>query len=571
MKDESGHIFYRFGSERNIWRELQLDTNAGVLISDLKIMIAQETSLMREFARKTNLLISLYDDNKPDELQPLDDNIVVHTGSRLIINRVAWTPSKPIVHEAKTQIEPDFAGDTKKLKKFPISLICQLCHKPLNQPFLVKCSARCGCSGCKNCLQECLGESLPDFDEKSTNDEPFEIYDLEDKKACPFCGHGFVSACVKNRKMQTLLNGLDLECFELPDQVDLYFPSFIHRFGSNVDYPTHFVLEIDQDLYDVVAEKMLMPIYGDSLLDVRVKKYEVPAASETKIELDLNNMDELKVEDLEIKVKQERMELESKIYEPVEEPEKRKEEEEEEDEERSVIAIVLSRVSGAFSLTVCGIIKFLSEYPDVEFLNNTGARTSLKFQWIMHREFTMPLTALKEPLLTVLGGKRYTNVALNQNSEIRWRLKNPKMIEAGIEPKCYNNILLTVFPKSVEIEENLEKCKRSWIETCYPKGPVPLYMTEKGAILKKEEILGDTKVDYQNPYLGYTAILPFLSKSQFDQVRMTQRRVKERFLNDLTTQVICSTHPDKGKAILEKASRNVWKSHLKYALSEEDL
>ncbi|EAN34246.1 DWNN domain protein [Theileria parva strain Muguga] len=632
-------IFYRFGSERNIWRELHSQSSSGILISDLKIKIAQESSLTREFARKTNLLISLYDDNKPNELFPLDDNIVIHSGSRLIINRVAWTPSKPIVHQAKSYIDVTVGGKTPGKRKLPISLICQLCHKPLNQPYLVKCSARCGCTGCKNCLEECLGESLPDFyntdpdqpdqntetktkveipkDEKSepyvkresdkndeirvkseidgnnvkleimdgmenfealeynlasnVDDETCEMYVLEEKKGCPFCGHGFVSACLKNRKLNALLAGIDLEIFEVPEEIEFYFPTPNPLVFSHQQFPQHYLLDIQQELYQLVLEKMLIPVFDNSILDATVVKYQTNQTynsenlenlesnvNREKIvnsENNLNREDNVTTENNVNLVKSDSFEkfensnIETEVNINLDE---------------SVICIILVRRQPDV-MSICGIMRILYEMPDVDFLNKTGSRTSLKFEWIKLNTVPMNVPVTKQPLFGLLGGKKYTDVSLNSEGEVMWRYKTERMVEVGIDPKCYNSILLSLF-NNLDIEMNLEKSKKNWLQTFFPS-PQPLYVTGSGKVVKESDIPEGEQVDKGNPFLGYAGLLPFLSRSQFDQVRKTQRRVKEQYLKDLTKQIMVNTHPDKGRILLEKLNHNIWFSNIQYASS----
>ncbi|XP_953768.1 uncharacterized protein TA16805 [Theileria annulata] len=630
-------IFYRFGSEKNIWRELHSQSSSGILISDLKIKIAQESSLTREFARKTNLLISLYDDNKPNELFPLDDNIVIHSGSRLIINRVAWTPSKPIVHQAKSYIDVTVGGKVPGKRKLPISLICQLCHKPLNQPYLVKCSARCGCTGCKNCLEECLGESLPDFnstdpyqsdqnieikskvdlpsdddlgnnvkleDDKinvklenyeddvklenyednikleimenvklenfdeleynlvaNVEDEMCEMYLLEEKKGCPFCGHGFVSACLKNRKLQALLEGIDIETFEVPEEIEFYFPTPHSLAFTHQQFPQHFLLEIQSDLYQLVLEKMLIPVFDSSILDSNVVKYHttnvdnINLENDEKSEIDESSDNNLNAENVNL-VKSENFEKSSNSSEV--------------DQvvniniDESVICIILVRPQPDV-ISLCGIMRLLYEMPDVDFLNKTGSRTSLKFDWIKHNTVPINVPATKQPLYGLLGGKKYTNVSLNSEGEVMWRYKTERMVEVGIDPKCYNSILLSLF-NNLDIEMNLEKSKKNWLQTFFPS-PQPLYVTGSGKVVKESDIAEGDEVDKGNPFLGYAGLFPFLSRSQFDQVRKTQRRVKEQYLKDLTKQIMVNTHPDKGRLLLEKLNHNIWFSNIEYTTS----
>lgn len=520
MVNTAGVIFYRFGSERGIWREIKLDCPGGILVSDLKILIAQETSLSKDFTRKTNLLISLYDENAAETAKALNDNVVVHIGSRVVINRVAWTPVKPIYHEAKTQFETEIVEEKKSLRSLPISLICRLCGLPMNSPVLVKCSANCGSSGCRACVVSCFKDSIV----KPEDGSDAVVYMLSERKSCPFCTRGYVSAFVTNRQMEALLLELDLSNFEIPSLNTLTdeAPKEQHAMAHEDDVvnPKHFLVCIDNALIEVMRESMLFPGYLDSRI--------LPGSA-------INNADGVN----------------SSRSTPA---------------TGDVFVIVVSYVGGGTSISPMGMVRVLEEVDyNMEFLKLTRAHTAFRFEWVHNNTQPLMVPARRQPLFLYLGAKRYTSVALNTDHDVMWRYRNDIMIEVGLKREAFEGLFHAIFGvESDALQKDSDMIYKDWLEAAFPNGPTPMYITQKCKVLAQNEITDDDVFDSGNPYLGYIAFLPFLSQSQFLKIRDTQRRAKEQCLQQLTKRVTGDLPKDKGEPVLERAYNNVWNRHIEY-------
>ncbi|ORM41551.1 uncharacterized protein BXIN_2610 [Babesia sp. Xinjiang] len=520
MVSGGGVIFYRFGSERGIWRELQLDSIGGVLVSDLKILIAQETSLSKDFTRKTNLTVSLYDENSSEAAKPLDDNIVVHAGSRVVLNRVAWVPATPIYHDARTEFEGIVPEEKQNLRPLPISLICKLCCKPMNDPVLVRCSSNCGYSGCCACLISHFKDVLI----KNEDGVETVAYNLTDRKACPFCSRGLVSAFIRNRQMAAVLMELDLSNFEIPSfnkTSDYRVPHDGLRMGhSALDLPKYYLLCVDNALIAPMAEQKLLPVYIDSLLcpfSDAFGGHSTTSASNAPTPGDVS-------------------------------------------------AIVVSFVGGGTSISPMGIVQIMEEdRENAEFIKTARAHTAVKFEWLHKNVKPLLIPARRQPMFTYFGAKRHAPVALNSGNDVMWRYTTDLMIEVGLTRKAFDSACEATFGvKPDSLMKRPEKKYKNWLEAAFPGGPPPLYVTRDCRVVSKSDDMDGQQVDLGNPYLGYTAILPFLSESQFLKLRSMQRLVKEEFLQRFTKHVVAQHPEEDGKRVLEKAYNNVWKRHIDY-------
>lgn len=526
MVIQTGVIFYRFGSERGIWRELKVGTIGGLLVSDLKIMVAQETSLSKDFTRKTNLTVSLYDEHSTEAPKPLEDNIMVHMGSRVIINRVAWAPVKPIYHEAKTKFEGEVVEEKKKLPEFPRSFICNLCGLPLNDAVLVKCSANCGYSGCR----QCVISALKDFIIKNEEQQEPVLYTLSERQNCPFCRRGLVTAFVVNRKIKALLDTLDFRNFEIPeidiaknDTKVVFAPA---SWDSYQDIPKYYVMCIDFSLIDTIRQNMMLPVYIDSQISARLHCYQYARSNDATVPASMGE----------------------------------------------VFVIVLSYVGGGSSISPMGMVKLGEEVQyNMDFIKQTRAHKAYKFEWIHENKAPIMLPARRQPLFSYLGGKRCTSITLNSKEDVMWRYRNDLMIEVGLKQEKFEALFTVIFGLKSDVL-NKESCVQSknWLEAAYPGGPAPMYITQKCEVKTQDEKVEGDVVDDGNPYLGYLALLPFLSKSQFLTIREAQRRSKEEFLSQFTHAVTASLPKDKGEPVLERAYNNVWKRHIEYNFPPED-
>ncbi|CDR97948.1 hypothetical protein, conserved [Babesia bigemina] len=526
MVSTGGVIFYRFGSERGIWRELQLDSSSGILVSDLKIMIAQETSLSKDFTRKTNLIVCLYDENSSEEPKPLDDNVVVHVGSRVLLNRIAWTPATPIFHEARTEFDGDVADDKPRLRPFPVSLLCKLCGCPMKDPVLVKCSANCGSSGCCACLLSHFADSL------IKNEEGVEtaVYTLSDRRSCPFCTYGFVSAFLQNRQMAAVLLELDFSNFDIPT-VDSSTDAEVGAESEAVvqdktQAPKHFLICVDNALIDSMREHMLLPVYIDSVLCNTSDSARGGASDATSSGSSSGD----------------------------------------------TYAIVVSYVGGGTSLSPMGLIRLLEDDPtQVDFIRAAYAHTARRFEWVHNNTKPLLVPARRQPLFSYLAAKRYAPVGANSQNEVLWRHRNDLMTEVGLTLKAFESLFQTVFgeappPLITEVDND----GKNWLEAVYAGGPPPLYINRNCQVLSQDLATDNAEIDTGNPYLGYLAILPFLSESQFLKMRELQRNAKEEFLQQFTAQVVKDLPEDTGIRVLEKAYNNVWKRHVEYEFPPSD-
>ncbi|GIX63852.1 zinc finger, C3HC4 type domain-containing protein [Babesia caballi] len=519
MAITGGVVYYRFGSERGIWRELQLDSTAGILVSDLKILIAQETSLSKDFTRKTNLTVCLYDKNAVEEPKPLDDNVVVHVGSRVLVHRVAWAPITPIFHAARTEFEGEVAAEKPALRPFPVSLICKLCGSPMKNPVLVKCSSNCGSSGCFGCLTSHFSDSLIKNEEHAEN----VVYTLKDRRNCPFCTHGLVSALVHNRQMAAVLMELDFSNFDIPSintQLDTNAESEGDAAAEEVaEVPKHFLLCLDNALVASMREHMLLPIYIDSFLSRLV-------ASQGGTPNERGGAH------------------------PSEE----------------MYAIVVSYVGGGTSLSPMGMVRLLEEdRTNLEFIKAARAHTAYKFEWLYDNRAPLLIPARRQPMFTYLGAKRQASVPLGSKSDVMWRQRNEVMTEVGLKPEAFQALFQAIFGTSLDgLVAAVNTGNKSWIEAAFPRAPPPMYITRACQVTAEAPAPDEAGVDRGNPFLGYAAILPFLSESQFLKVREMQRSAKEAYLQQLTAHVTQSMPEAEGEAVLEQAYNNVWRRHIDY-------
>ncbi|GFE55215.1 dense granular GRA10 [Babesia ovis] len=520
MVSTGGVVFYRFGSERGIWRELQLDSSGGILVSDLKILIAQEISLSKEFTRKTNLTVCLYDENSSEEPKPLDDNVVIHVGSRVLLNRVAWVQATPIFHEARTQFEGAVTEERQNLRPFPVSLICKLCGLPMTDPVLIKCSANCGYSGCCACVMSHFKDSV------IKNEEGVEThtYTLAECKSCPFCTRGLVSCFIHNRQMAAVLLELDFSNFDIPTfnpPSEANATVEIDPVVNNiVSLPKHFLVCVDNMLIAAMREHMLLPIYIDSLLS--------PASETNRSQNSNTNAGGPTPGDTSV--------------------------------------IVLSYVGGGTSLSPMGVVRVMEEdRTNMEFIKSARAHTARKFEWLHNNTLPLLVPARRQPLFAYFGAKRFSPIALNNQHDVMWRYRSDLTIEVGLTRKAFDLAFEAVFGVQSEgIMTDVENINKSWLEVAFPGGPPPMYIDREGQIISQNSNLDDLEVDRGNPYMGYAAILPFLSESQFLKLRDMQRLAKEEFLQQFTDHVVNHMPSEEGEKVLEKAYNNVWKRHIDY-------
>ncbi|EDO08714.1 DWNN domain family protein [Babesia bovis T2Bo] len=517
MVSTGGVIFYRFSSERRIWRELQLDSSGGILVSDLKILIAQETSLSKDFTRKTNLTVSLYDENSSEEPRPLDDNVVVHVGSRVLLNRVAWVQATPIYHEARTQFEGVVIEEKPNLHPFPVSLICKLCGSPMNDPVLIKCSANCGYSGCCTCLVS----HFKDFLIKNEDDVDNILYTLSEHKPCPFCKRGLVSCFIHNRQMASVLLELDYSKFDIPSLNTATSGSETNEAGSAstvaMVIPKHFLLCVDNTLLEAMREHMLLPIHIDSLLAPKGD-----AQSEAT----------------------------SNTY-------------------KDISVIVVSYVGGGTSFSAMGVVRPLQEdRTNLEFIKLARAHTARKFMWLHNNTEPLLIPARRQPLFTYFGAKRFSPVALNSTNDVMWRYRSEVSIEVGLKRKAFDAAFEAIFGiQSEGLMTKVENNNKNWLELAFPEGPSPMYIDKHGNVLTNGN---DADIDTGNPYLGYAAIMPLLSESQFLKLRYLQRAAKEGFLQQFTELIVNQFPPEEGESLLEKAYTNTWNRHVEYDIATVD-
>lgn len=187
-------LHYRFYSEKAGFRQLPLDSDS-ISVADLKVLIAERNGLGREFARKMDL--RLFQEDEKQEYK--DDCQLVQAYSKVVVQRTAWMVHQDIQHKARTALtsnEWKTAEERKletKKKHFPPEFLCLICSYVISQPMLVKCTGNCGLSACRNCIQK----------------------HIQTSKTCPFCKSGF-RAVIRNKRLEQLLNNLNLDEFDCP-------------------------------------------------------------------------------------------------------------------------------------------------------------------------------------------------------------------------------------------------------------------------------------------------------------------------------------------------------------------
>ncbi|CCF73577.1 hypothetical protein BMR1_02g02095 [Babesia microti strain RI] len=511
-----GSIYYRFGSERGIWRELNIDVDltAGLLVSDLKILVAEETNLSHEFARRTDLSLSLYDSN--GNTTQLGDNCLVHPGERIVVNRIAWTRAPNIVHEASKQLSAiEIALPSPTLENvLPDSLICTLCQQTMKKPVLVKCTFACGASGCKKCVLRIMDKNVQHEGVQDGVDTS-----AYNNNKCPFCKKGHVTAITINRRLQSLLQSLDANKNDITDckdhvdngdqlkidqsNADNIVNDADHQNDSEMDeddnlhlptfsYPSHYVYLLSNELFNLVRSSGYTFISEGQSSWLGVYLDAEGDSSEAKI-------------------------------------------------------IPISLVGGGTSYVIGGVFKLGTkckvqlQYDEAakEFLEqaiklgiDTNGLAVYRSNWINKFLDTPMVPIRKQPFVTFISNNTFKGnngilsskkLLFNECTEIAIDEHTFNLVVAAVN--THNPMASKLSVKNVMKDTVKRKVKRlNWRDACYPGGPNPLPMH-----------LGDT-----NPYAGYCHLLPFLSESQFQLLKKAQELLKINFLKSFKKNVIKS-------------------------------
>lgn len=205
-------VSFRFVHETNDrFQLLEFDSDK-ISIADLKILIAKATGLEKEFARKFDIKVYLFDSsslssssspasssssedatlNDRQPSPPFNDSEFVFPGTKLLIQRVAWRARPDIEHTAQTELSEDRPSKKQDTKRsFPPEFVCPLCKCVLINPVVLRCSSKCGRSACRRCIEE----------------------KFKEKRNCPFC-NGYVQTVIANKTLGELISKLDLSSFD---------------------------------------------------------------------------------------------------------------------------------------------------------------------------------------------------------------------------------------------------------------------------------------------------------------------------------------------------------------------